>query len=237
MTQDFLPGSVALVTGASRGIGAAVALNLARAGVHVLLLARNVSGLEKTDDAIRAAGGTATLMPFDLLKSADIDRLGAAIYERFKRLDIFVGNAGLLGTLGPVHQTDPKEWTRVMEVNVNANFRLIRTLDPLLRAAPAGRAVFVSTGPGVIAGRAYWGAYGVSKAALETLARTYAAETAKTNMRVNIADPGRVRTDMRAAAAPGEDPMTLPAPEDIAPRIVDLCRTSCAKHGEVVHLQ
>lgn len=236
MTSGNLSGSVALVTGASRGIGAAAAGALARAGAHVILLARNISGLEKVDDAIRSAGGTATLMPFDLLKLDDINALGAAIYERFGRLDVFVGNAGLLGTLTPVHQADIKEWTRVMDVNVHANFRLIRTLDPMLRAAPAGRTVFISTSASVTDGRAYWGAYAASKAALETLARTYAAETVKTNLRINILDPGRVRTDMRAAAAPGEDPMTLPAPDDIAPRIVDLCLPSCTRHGEVIRL-
>jgi len=228
--------SVALVTGASRGIGAAVAQGLARAGAHVILLARQISGLEKVDDAIRAEGGRATLMPFDLLKLDEINALGATIYERFGRLDVFVGNAGLLGTLTPVHQADIKEWSRVMDVNVNANFRLIRTLDPMLRAAPAGRAVFISTSSSVTEGRAYWGAYGVSKSALETLACTYAAETAKTNLRINVVDPGRVRTDMRAAVAPGEDPMTLPSPEDVAPHIVNLCFPSCVRQGDIIRL-
>lgn len=236
MTLHKLSGKMALITGASRGIGSAVAREMAKEGAHVILLAKSSKGLEATDDAIRAEGGQATLMPVDLTQMDNINAIGQMIFDRFGRLDIFVGNAGLLGTLGPIHQADPKEWTRVMDVNVNANFRLIRTVDPLLRHAPHGRAIFVSSSLDVTKGRAYWGAYGVSKAALETLAMTYAAETAKTSLRVNVVDPGRIRTQMRAAAAPGEDPMSIRAPEDIAPAFVDLCLPSDTRHGEVIRL-
>lgn len=229
-----LSGKIALITGASRGIGAAVAKAYAAEGAHVVLIARTVGGLEEVDDAIRARGGAATLMPVDLTKLDDLDKLGPTLMERFGRLDIFVGNAGFLGTLGPVTHADAKEWARVLDTNLNANFRLIRTLDPLLRAAPAGRAIFVSTGPGVVKGRAYWGAYAVSKAALETLARVYAAETEQTKVRVNVIDPGSVRTAMRANAKPGEDPMTLPAPEEITDIFVELAKDACARHGQTL---
>ncbi len=229
-----LSGKIALITGASRGIGAAVAKAYAAEGAHVVLIARTVGGLEEVDDAIRARGGAATLMPVDLTKLDDLDKLGPTLMERFGRLDIFVGNAGFLGTLGPVTHADAKEWARVLDTNLNANFRLIRTLDPLLRAAPAGRAIFVSTGPGVVKGRAYWGAYAVSKAALETLARVYAAETEQTKVRVNVIDPGSVRTAMRANAKPGEDPMTLPAPEEITDIFVELAKDACVRHGQTL---
>ncbi len=227
-----LSGRIALVTGASRGIGAAVAKAYARAGAHVIITARTVGALEKVDDEIRANGGAATIVPLDLLGLADLDKLGPTIYERFGKLDIFVGNAGLLGTLGPLAHTNPNEWARVFDTNVNANFRLIRTLDPVLRASDAGRAIFVSTSPSVTQGRAYWGAYGASKAALESMIMAYAAETADTNLRVNIVDPGSVRTGMRAAAKPGEDPMTLPAPEDIVDIFLQLASPSNARHGQ-----
>lgn len=228
-----LKGKTALITGASRGIGAAVAKAYAAAGAHVVLCARTVGALEEVDDAIRAAGGSATILPIDLLKLDDLDRLGPAMYERFGGLDIFVGNAGMLSTLGPLAHADPKEWQRVMDVNVTANARLIRTLDPLLQKAKAGRVVFVTSG--VTKDRkAYWGAYTVSKHALEGLARTYAAETANTNIRVNIVDPLRVRTAMRAQAYPGEDPMTRPAPEEITQVFLQLADESCTRHGEVV---
>lgn len=236
MTNDTLPlsGKIALVTGASRGIGAAAAKALAAAGAHVVLTARTVGGLEETDDAIRGKGGSATLIPLDLLKLEEIDRLGPALAQKFGGLDILVGNAGMLGTLCPLQQADPKEWQRVFDVNVTANFRLIRTLDPLLRAAPAGRAMFVTTGAGVVAGRAYWGAYSASKAALESMVRVWAGETEKTNLRINLIDPGGVRTAMRAKAKPGEDPQSLPAPEEIAGVFVDLASPSCARHGETL---
>lgn len=232
-----LSGRIALITGASRGIGAAVAKALAARGAHVVLAARTVGGLEAVDDAIRAAGGQATLLPLDLLKLDDLDRLGPTLFERFGRLDVYVGNAGLLGTLCPLPHADPKEWHRVIDTNLHANFRLIRTLDPLLRASDAGRAIFVSTSAGVTAGRAYWGAYAVSKAALETLVATYAAETEKTNLRVNIVDPGQVRTAMRAQAKPGEDPMALPAPEEITDVFVELASPACTLHGQRINAE
>lgn len=231
-----LSDKIALITGASRGIGAAVAKVYASAGAHVILLARNVSGLEKVDDEIKSSGGKATLMPVDLLKLDSLENLGPMLYERFGKLDIFVGNAGILGTLGPLAQADPKEFEKVMDINLMANYRLIRTLDPLLRASDNGRAILVSTGTGVIQGRGYWGAYAVSKAGLETMARVYADETAQTNLRVNVIDPGAVRTEMRKSAKPGEDPMSLPAPDDITQEFLNLAADNCAKHGEIVRI-
>ncbi len=231
-----LKGRTAFITGASRGIGAAVAKAYAKAGAHVVLAARTVGGLQETDDAIRAAGGQATLMPLDLLKPDTLDPLGPALLDRFGGLDILVGNAGMLGTLGPVAHGDPKEWERVMTLNMTANFRLIRTLDPLLRRSDAGRAIFVSTGEHVTAGTAYWSAYGVSKAALETLALTYAQEVLQTPMKVNVIDPGRVRTAMRARAKPGEDPMSVPEPEAVTGPFLELASPGCTRHGEIVRI-
>jgi NAD(P)-dependent dehydrogenase (short-subunit alcohol dehydrogenase family) len=231
-----LAGRVALVTGASRGIGAAVAKRFAAEGAHVVLVARTVGGLEEVDDAIRAANGTATLVPLDLRESDAIDRLGAALFERYGHLDVLVGNAGLLGTLTPIAQVKPAEWAEVLDVNLTANWRLIRSMDPLLRAAEAGRAMFVTSSVGH-AVRAYWASYAVSKAALEALVGTYAAEVQKTNLRVNLVDPGRVRTAMRAKAYPGEDPMTLKTPDEITDVFVALAEASCTRHGETVNAQ
>ena len=231
-----LTGRIALITGASKGIGAAVAKAYAKAGAHVVLIARNTKKLEAIDDEIRAAGGQATLMPLDLMRLDELDKLGPVLYDRFGKLDIFVGNAGLLGTLGPLAQITNREFQHVMDTNLTANFRLIKTLDPLLQASDSGRAMFVSTGAGVVEGRAYWGTYSVSKAALESMVRVYAAETAKTNLRVNIIDPGAVRTDMRASAKPGEDPMSLPHPDDLVGTFLDLASSDCTSHGEVVQL-
>ena len=235
MAKIDLTGRIALITGASKGIGAAVAKAYAKAGAHVILVARNKSGLEKIDDEIHEAGGKATLLPLDLMKLDEIDKLGPSIYERFGRLDIFVGNAGLLGTLGPLAQISNREFQHVLDTNVSANFRLIKTLDPLLQASDAGRAIFVSTGTSVVKGRAYWGTYSLSKAALESMAHVYAAENEKTNLRINVINPGGVRTDMRASAKPGEDPMSLPAPEDITDVFLELASPECKKHGEVVN--
>lgn len=228
-----LTGRLALITGASRGIGRAVARAVAKAGAHVVLVARTTGALEELDDEIREAGGQATLMPLDLRDFDKIDVLGPALADKFGRLDILVGNAGMLGTLGPLPHADAKEWQRVMDVNVNANFRLIRTCDPLLRAADAGRAVFTSSG---LAQRpfAYWGAYCTSKAALEMMVKTYASETEKTNLRVNLVDPGTVDTAMLAQAFPGGYQGNLRRPEDVVPVFLDLCSPSCKKHGEVV---
>jgi NAD(P)-dependent dehydrogenase (short-subunit alcohol dehydrogenase family) len=236
MNEQVLKGRVALITGASRGIGEAVAKTYARAGAHVVLTARNTRALEALDDQIKAEGGTATLIPLDLLDFAKVDTLGPALAEKFGRLDIFVGNAGMLGTLGPLGHTDAKEWDQVVGLNLTANFRLIRTLDPLLRASDAGRVIFVSSSAAE-GYRAYWGAYAATKAALESLARTYKSETEQTSVRVNIVDPGKTRTKMRAAAFPGEKPETLKAPDDITGVFLDLAMPGCSRNGERLRAQ
>ncbi len=229
-----LAGRIALVTGASRGIGAAVARRFAAEGAQLVLAARTVGGLEELDDEIRQGGGPgATLVPLDLREFDAIDRLGASLYERFGRLDVLVGNAGVLGTLSPLGHIEPTDWAEVLDVNLTANWRLIRSLDPLLRRSEAGRAMFVSSGAATTP-HAYWGAYAVSKAALEMLVRTYAAELAKTDVRANLIDPGALRTAMRAKAFPGEDPETLRKPEAIAETFVALAEPACTKNGEVV---
>jgi NAD(P)-dependent dehydrogenase (short-subunit alcohol dehydrogenase family) len=227
-----LADRIALVTGASRGIGYATALALAKAGAHIIALARTVGGLEELDDAVKLAGGSATLVPLDLKDYAGIDRLGLALRERFGRLDVLVGNAGILGPLSPLGHVEAKAWDEVMAVNVTANWRLIRAMDPLLRLSDAGRAVFVSSGVAALA-LAYWGPYAVAKAALETLARTYAAETATTNVRVNLFTPGPIRTRMRAQAFPGEDPLTLETPDKVADSLVALCLPSMQESGKL----
>lgn len=231
MTQGKLAGRVALITGASRGIGAAVARRFAAEGAHVILVARTQSALERVDDAIRREGGTATLVPMNLTDYEQIDQLGGIIAQRFQKLDILVGNAAVLGSLSPVAMSKPKMWQEVMDVNVMANYRLIRSFDPLLRASDAGRAIFVTSGA-AHRSRAYWGAYAVSKAALEMLVNTYAAEVEKTNVRVNLVDPGAVRTSMRKEAYPGEDATKLPAPENITDRFVELAMAAEETHGQ-----
>lgn len=218
----MLRNKTALITGASRGIGAAVAKRLAAEGAHVILTARTVGGLEEIDDAIRASGGAATLVPLDLRQFDMIDALGAQIFERFKKLDILIGNAAMLGSLSPLAHAAPTEVEDVFRVNTLANYRLIRAMDPLLRAAEAARVVMVTSGAAA-APLAYWGPYAASKAALEHLVLTYAAEVQSTAMRVNLLDPGAVRTAMRAKAFPGEDPLTLPTPDTIAEWFVKLC--------------
>ncbi|WP_435640998.1 SDR family NAD(P)-dependent oxidoreductase [Micavibrio aeruginosavorus] len=228
-----LTGRVAVITGASRGIGAAVARRFAAAGAHVVLVARTTGALEALDDEIRNAGGRATLIPLNLLDFDKVDTLGPALAERFGRCDILVANAGMLGTLGPLPHAEAKEWDRVIGLNLSANFRLVRTLDPLLRASDAGRAIFVTSGAAE-GPRAYWGAYAVSKAGLEAMARTYAAENEKSNLRVNIIDPGRVRTKMRAAAYPGEDPQSVTPPEDIVDAFLALADPAISTHGQRV---
>jgi NAD(P)-dependent dehydrogenase (short-subunit alcohol dehydrogenase family) len=227
-----LSGKIALVTGASRGIGRATALELAKAGAHVVALARTAGGLEELDDEIRKAGSPATLVPLDIKDFPALDRLGASLYERFKKLDVLVGNAGQLGTLSPLGHIDPKTWDDVMAVNVTANWRLIRSLDPLLRASDAGRAVFITSGAARNV-RAYWGLYAASKAALDTIVLAYAAELGKTNVKVNLFNPGPIRTRMRAKAMPGEDPMTLDTPEQAAEAILPLCLPSCTESGRI----
>jgi NAD(P)-dependent dehydrogenase (short-subunit alcohol dehydrogenase family) len=217
-----LADRIALVTGASRGIGRATALALARAGAHVVAVARTVGGLEELDDAIRALGGSATLVPLDLKDVLGIARLAAALDQRYRRLDVLVGNAGILGPLSPLDHVEPKAWDEVLAVNVTANWHLVRAMGPLLKLSTAGRVVFVTSGI-VAHPRAYWGPYAISKAALEALARTYAAETVSTNVRVNLFNPGATRTRMRATAMPGEDPAALKAPEPVAEKILELC--------------
>jgi NAD(P)-dependent dehydrogenase (short-subunit alcohol dehydrogenase family) len=230
---------IAVVTGASRGIGRAVALALAASGAHIVALARTQGALEELDDAIRAlrpgAENSATLVPCDLKDYAAIDRLGEALYRRWGRLDVLVGNAGILGPITPLHHVDLKPWDDVISVNVTANWRLIRSLDPLLRRSAAGRVVFVTSAAASHAElRAYWGPYAVSKAALDALARTYAAETVNTSqIRVMLVNPGPLRTRMRASAMPGEDPLTLKTPEDLAPKIAALCSPEWCETGKL----
>ncbi len=221
-TQPRLANKIALITGASRGIGAAVAKRFAAEGAQVILTARTVGGLEEVDDAIRAAGGNATLVPMDLRQFEMIDTLGAMIYERFGKLDILVGNAAMLGSLSPVAHASPAEVEDVFRVNALANYRLLRSMDPLLRKAEAARVVMVTSGAAV-APIAYWGPYAASKSAMEHLTLTYAAEMNLSNVRVNILDPGVVQTRMRAQAFPGEDASQLPSPESITDWFVKLC--------------
>lgn len=230
----MLTGSIALVTGASRGIGAAAAIELARRGAHVVLLARTQGGLEETDDAIRRVGGTATLLPLDLCDGEKLDPIGPTLHQRFGRLDILVHNAGALGRLTPVSHITPEDWAATMGVNLTAAWRLIRTCTPLLLAAPAGRAVFVTTARAAEP-RAYWGAYGATKAGMEHLVRTWAHEAEITRLRVNLYDPGTVATRLRADAMPGEDRFKLAKPSDVASGLVDLCDPGMTQNGALVH--
>lgn len=229
----LLKDRIALVTGASRGIGRAVALALAREGAHVVALARTQGALEELDDEIRALGSEATLVPCDLRDYDALDRLGAAIYERWRKLDIFVANAGVLGPVTPLSHIEPAHWDATLAINVTANWRLVRSLDALLRASEAGRVVFISSGAGNKSKLdPYCGAYATSKAALDAIARVYAAETATTsNVKVMIANPGPLRTRMRASLMPGEDPMTLKTPEEFAPKALALCRAEWTQTG------
>lgn len=229
----FPQGSVALVTGASRGIGAALAIELARLGAHLVITGRTVGGLEETDDAIRAAGGEATILPLDLRDGDKIDAIGPTLYQRFGRLDVLVHNAGALGKLTPVAHIMPDDWNMAVGVNLSATWRLIRTCDPLLRNALAGRAVFV-TESRAREPLAYWGALGATKAAMEHLALTYAQEVAITNLKVNLFDPGAVATKRRRQAFPGEDQVGLPRPEDIAPVLAKLCLPDEQRNGQLV---
>jgi len=234
--SQVLTNRIALVTGASRGIGRAAAIALGAAGAHVICVARTVGGLEETDDAIRRKGGSATLVPLNLREFDAIDRLGATIFERWGRLDAFLGNAGSLGVITPLTHLEPKAFQELVEVNITANWRLIRSFDPLLKKSDAGRALFVTSG----AARKhtpYWGGYGMAKAALESLALTYAAECASTNVRVNLFSPGPVRTAMRAKAMPGEDPSALPRPEALGPQIVEALSPTFFRNGETITYQ
>lgn len=225
-------GRIALVTGASRGIGRAVALGLAKAGAHVLLLGRTVGALEEVDDEIRSLGGTATLVALDLKSSDKLDALGPSILQRWGKLDVLVANAGVLGTLSPLGHITNDSWQEVIDVNLTANLHLIRAVDPLLRRSEAGRAIFVSSG--AASGKnAYWGPYAVSKAGLEALAKTWAAELGQTSVKVNMINPGPIRTGMRAKAFPGEDPATLKTPADIVPLFLRLADPKCSDTGRI----
>ena len=230
--QGRLNGRVALITGASRGIGAAVAEEFAREGASVILVARTQGGLEETDDRVRAAGGKATLVPLDLTEFQEIDRMAAAVAERFGRLDVLVGAAAQLQALTPVGHLSPQDWQAGLDLNLTANWRLIRAFDPLLRRSDAGRLIMVTSGAAAGA-FAYWGPYAATKAALETLVSAYAKEVGSTSIRANLLDPGAVRTAMRAQAFPGEDPETLRPPEAIAPVFVQLADPACDMNGQV----
>jgi NAD(P)-dependent dehydrogenase (short-subunit alcohol dehydrogenase family) len=228
-----LAGRVAFVTGASRGIGAAVAVELGRLGAHVVIAARTEGGLEETDDAIRAGGGAATLLALDLTEGETIDSIGPSLFERFKRLDILVHAAGALGRLTPVGHIQPADWSEVMAVNISSAWRMIRTCGPLLNVAPEGRAVFI-TDIHAAEPHAYWGAYGATKAAMQHLVLTWAEEVRESRLRVNLFRPGPVATRLRMQAMPGEDASVLPRPADVAPAIAALCLPGEQPHGRIV---
>lgn len=233
MTDKILEGRVALVTGASRGIGRAVALDLAAKGAHVIATARTQGGLEELDDAIREAGGQSTLVPLDLMQSDGIEKLAGIVKDRWSKLDILVANAGVLGELTPASHVSAKTWNSVFGINVIAPARLIRAFEPLLMASDAGRAVFLTSGASKNR-KPYWAPYAASKAALDALVESWAKEHMSSALRVNLFNPGPTRTAMRAKAFPGEDPMSLPAPEEVAPAISALCLPSSKRHAEWV---
>jgi NAD(P)-dependent dehydrogenase (short-subunit alcohol dehydrogenase family) len=235
LTAERLKNRIALITGASRGIGRAVAEKFAQEDAHVLLLARDRKALERLDDRIRAAGGKATLIPLDLADGKAVDALGPSLYERFGRLDVLVGNAAILGRLSPLTHVPAELWDKSLAINVTANWRLIRTLDPLLRRSDAGRVIFVTSGV-ASSGRAYWAPYAVTKAALEALAKTYASETSDSAVKVNLIDPGATATRMRAEAYPGEDQAKLPTPEQVAEAFVPLAMPDFTATGQTVEL-
>lgn len=230
-----LAGRLALITGASRGIGRAVALRFAEEGADLILVARTEAGLAEVDDEVRRLGRHAALVPADLTDLDVIDQIGAAIYARWGRLDVLVGAAAELGTLTPLAEIKPETWQRVLTLGLTANWRLIRSLDPLLRAAPAGRAIFVTAAEG--RGTAYWGTYAVAKAGLDAMVRVYAGEVAKTNVRANLIDPGPTRTRLRAAAFPGENPALVKAPEAVTEAFVTLAEDACPHHGALIHAE
>jgi NAD(P)-dependent dehydrogenase (short-subunit alcohol dehydrogenase family) len=232
MTDQPLSRRIALVTGASRGIGFATALALAKAGAHIVAVARTVGGLEELDDQVRAAGSNATLVPLDVRDAPGIARLAAALQERYGRLDILINNAGVIGTSSPLDHIEPQVWDEVFAVNVTANWQFVRAMHTLLLQSDAGRVVFITSGAAHNAA-AYRAPYSISKAAVELLARTYAAETKSTPIRVNIINPGPIRTRMRAQVMPGEDPMTLDPPEYVAEKIVALCLPSFGETGRL----
>lgn len=231
-TGQDLAGKVVLVTGASRGIGYAAALEAARRGAHVVAVARTVGGLEELDDEIQDLGSSATLVPLDLRDGDAIDRLGAAIFERWGALDGLVANAGQLGVLSPLPHVKPEDFEKVMAVNVTANYRLLRATDLLLRQSTAGRAVFVSSSSARSA-KPFWGLYAASKAAVDAMAKSYASEVSQTEVKVNVFYPGAVRTAMRAKAMPGENPDTLPKPGDIAPKLINMLSPALKENGKL----
>lgn len=231
--EGRLRGRIALVTGASRGLGAAIARRFAAEGAHLVLVARTAGGLEEVDDAVKAVGGEATLVPLDLAQFEAIDELGARLYERFGRLDILIGNAAALGVLSPVGHIEPKTWDETFAINVTANFRLIRSFDPLLRQSEAGRAIFV-TSAATENLFPFWGLYSTTKAALDAIVLTYAQEMANTTVRANLVDPGIIQTGMRAAAMPGEDPATLRQPDEVTEVFVDLASADSTRNGEII---
>lgn len=236
MPNTSLHDRVALVSGASRGIGRAVALGLAKAGAHVIITARTLGQLESLDDEIQTAGGKATLVQLDLRKGDRIDQLGPTIFQRWQKLDILIANAGILGPLSPLGHVTDEGFLSTIDVNLNANWRLIRTLDPLLKRSDAGRAVFVSSG--AASGKyAYWGPYSASKAGLEALVKCWAEELANTPVRANLINPGATRTSMRTKAFPGEDPMTLPAPDDLVPLFLEMASAGYTSNGEVINFR
>ncbi len=234
--QKPLKGHVILVTGASRGIGYASAVRLAKAGAHIIAIARTQGGLEDLDDAVKAAGSEATLVPMDLKTPDGLDQLAAIIHERWGRLDGLFANAGLLGDIMPAQQIEPKTFDGVFAVNMTANYRLIRALDPLLRAAPAGRALFMTSGVAQTH-RAYWSAYAASKAALEAYVSCWAKEIDVTSVKANLLNPGAVRTAMRAKAMPGEDPKNLPEPSDVAELVFEMLSPSYALNDQRVNFR
>lgn len=236
MPSHRLKDRIALITGATRGIGRAVALAFAREGAHVIAVARTSGALEELDDEIKAAGGSATLVRLNLTHSAKLDALGPTIFQRWGKLDILVANAGILGTLTPLGHVSERDWAQVLEINLTANWRLIRTLDPLLRKSDAGRAIFVTSGAAKNC-RPYWGPYSISKAALDALVKTYAGEVAESSVRANLLNPGAVATAMRAKAMPGEDPGTLPKPEDIVETFIRMAMPDYPENGKTVSAQ
>jgi len=233
MSQQSLKDRVILVTGASRGIGYASAKALAKAGAHIIATARTQGGLEDLDDEIKALGGECTLVPLDIRNFDGIDQLGSIIHERWGKLDGLFGNAGILGDITPAPHTEPKVFDDVFAINMTANYRLIRSMDSLLRSSDDGRAVFMTSGVAT-SRRAYWGAYAASKAALEAFVQCYAKEVEVTDLKVNLLNPGGTRTAMRAKAMPGEDPGSLPNPDDIAPLIVEMLSPDYRKNGEII---
>lgn len=235
MSDLPLSDKIALVTGASRGIGYASALALARAGAHVIAVARTEGGLTELDDAIRAATGqSATLVPLDIADGDGLDQLGLALHQRFGRLDVLVHAAAILGPMTPVSHLEPKHWDGVVAVNLTATYRLIRTTEPLLRASDAGRAIFLTTGR-VARPKAFWGPYGITKAGMEHMVRTWADELEQTKVRAVLLDPNTMRTKMRAEAMPGEDPATVTDPSELGPLIVELAQADLGlPHANVV---